>query len=83
MIPQVLYKQRFFSELLPTLLHGFREAAAQSKPAHLLAISYLLKHIPKSVLLSELPTVRHDFHRPRPERRNTLLVMPHDLGFGN
>lgn len=54
---RVLYKQRFFSELLPTLLRGFHEASAPSKPAHLLAISYLLKHIPKSVLLSELHTV--------------------------
>ncbi len=53
----MLYKQRFFSELLPTLLRGFHEASAPSKPAHLLAISYLLKHIPKSVLLSELHTV--------------------------
>jgi hypothetical protein len=44
--------------MLPGLLQGFANSGAGQKPNFLFAICNMLKHIPKSVLLSELPTVR-------------------------
>ncbi|KAL6063452.1 MMS19 nucleotide excision repair protein [Balamuthia mandrillaris] len=54
---RVLWKQRYFSETLPTLLVGFKTCGQSHKPYYLVAIANLLKHIPKSILLSELPVV--------------------------
>jgi DNA repair/transcription protein MET18/MMS19 len=53
-----LYKQKIFSALLPLLLSGFHQSAPESKAHYLSAMSHFLKHVPQSVLLSELPSVR-------------------------
>ncbi len=54
---QILYRQRLFSQLLPVLLKQFNDTSPSHRPYYLMAISNMLKHIPKSVLLSELPVV--------------------------
>ncbi|GAN08747.1 MMS19 nucleotide excision repair protein homolog [Mucor ambiguus] len=51
----ILYKQRFFSFCLPKLVDGFRSAEDDVKPNYLIALSYVLKNVPKQILLSELP----------------------------
>lgn len=57
---RMLYKQKFFTIVFPLLLSAFKSAKATSSETsslYLLAISSLLKHVPKAVLLSELPEV--------------------------
>ncbi|GAA5803787.1 Dos2-interacting transcription regulator of RNA-Pol-II-domain-containing protein [Helicostylum pulchrum] len=51
----ILYKQRFFSFCLPKLVEGFRSAEKDVKPNYLIALSYVLKNVPKQILLTELP----------------------------
>ncbi|KAI8388489.1 RNAPII transcription regulator C-terminal-domain-containing protein [Radiomyces spectabilis] len=51
----ILYKQRFFNFCLPELMGGFRTADEAVKPNYLIALSYMLKHVPKQILFNELP----------------------------
>ncbi|KAG2210963.1 hypothetical protein INT47_000123 [Mucor saturninus] len=51
----ILYKQRFFSYCLPKLVDGFRSSEEGIKPNYLIALSYVLKNVPKQILLTELP----------------------------
>ncbi|OAD79724.1 hypothetical protein PHYBLDRAFT_179221 [Phycomyces blakesleeanus NRRL 1555(-)] len=51
----ILYKQRFFSHCLPKLVNGFRTSNTDVKHNYLIALSYLLKNVPKQILLNELP----------------------------
>ncbi|KAI7907118.1 Dos2-interacting transcription regulator of RNA-Pol-II-domain-containing protein [Cokeromyces recurvatus] len=51
----ILFKQRFFAFCLPKLIDGFRSAADNIKPNYLIALSYVLKNVPKQILLNELP----------------------------
>ncbi|KAI8092187.1 Dos2-interacting transcription regulator of RNA-Pol-II-domain-containing protein [Gilbertella persicaria] len=55
-ITTILYKQRFFSFCLPKLLEGFRSTQDDTiKPNYLIALSHVLRNVPKQILLSELP----------------------------
>ncbi|KAI9275582.1 RNAPII transcription regulator C-terminal-domain-containing protein [Phascolomyces articulosus] len=54
-IMAILYKQRFFTDSLPKLVDGFRNSPSDIKHNYLIALSYLLKNVPKQILLSELP----------------------------
>ncbi|KAI9137437.1 Dos2-interacting transcription regulator of RNA-Pol-II-domain-containing protein, partial [Paraphysoderma sedebokerense] len=56
-IVKLLYKQRLFSYCLPLLTEGFNTSDEESRNAYLIALSHLLKNIPKQVLLSALPPV--------------------------
>ncbi|XP_074641510.1 MMS19 nucleotide excision repair protein homolog [Tubulanus polymorphus] len=82
---RLMYKQRFFVETLPKLTEGFHVAADDRKSSYLTALSYLLRYIPKQVLLSELPPLlplmiqslqgsSHDLHL------STMTTL-HDLVF--
>lgn len=51
----ILYKQRFFSYCLPKLVEGFKSADKDIKPNYLIALSFVLKNVPKQILLTELP----------------------------
>ncbi|EGC38352.1 hypothetical protein DICPUDRAFT_86559 [Dictyostelium purpureum] len=53
---KILYDQKFFTLMFPILLESFKKyKATPSISSHyLMAISYLLRHVPKEVLLSEL-----------------------------
>jgi len=54
---KVLYKQKFFLITIPLLFEGFNASAEEFKANYFTAISRMLKHIPKSVLLNEVPAL--------------------------
>eukprot|EP01125_Pyxidicula_operculata_P012859 TRINITY_DN4241_c0_g2_i2.p1 TRINITY_DN4241_c0_g2~~TRINITY_DN4241_c0_g2_i2.p1 ORF type:complete len:897 (+),score=205.78 TRINITY_DN4241_c0_g2_i2:527-3217(+) len=49
-----LYKQKFFVINLPIMLEQFRQTNSKREAIYLVAISNMLKHLPTSILLSEL-----------------------------
>jgi DNA repair/transcription protein MET18/MMS19 len=51
----ILYKQRFFSYSLPKLIQGYENAQEEIKSNYLIALSFVLKNVPKQILLNELP----------------------------
>ncbi|ORX52808.1 ARM repeat-containing protein [Hesseltinella vesiculosa] len=51
----ILYRQRLFSYCLPKLLKCIQENSDDIKHNYLIALSYLLKNVPKQILLNELP----------------------------
>ncbi|KAG1471140.1 hypothetical protein G6F56_002297 [Rhizopus delemar] len=51
----ILYKQRFFSYSLPKLIEGYDTASQEIKSNYLIALSFVLKNVPKQILLNELP----------------------------
>ncbi|KAI5478911.1 DNA repair/transcription protein [Pseudohyphozyma bogoriensis] len=54
-VVRLLYKQRFFSFLLPKLVTGHKESEKDDQVVYLIALSSLLQHIPKAMSLVELP----------------------------
>lgn len=50
-----IYKQKYFVTNLPRLISGFRNTQGYRETIYLLAVSNLLKFLPTSVLLEELP----------------------------
>ncbi|KAI8092106.1 Dos2-interacting transcription regulator of RNA-Pol-II-domain-containing protein [Thamnidium elegans] len=51
-----LHKQKFMAFSLPKLLYNFNSAQEEGeKLNYLIAIAYLLKNVPKSILIDELP----------------------------
>lgn len=57
-VRQLLYKQRFFTYLLPKLVTSYKAASTEDQVIYLTALSSVLQHIPKQLTLSELPKVR-------------------------
>ncbi|RIA93901.1 Dos2-interacting transcription regulator of RNA-Pol-II-domain-containing protein [Glomus cerebriforme] len=54
---RILYKQKFFNYCMPILAEGFKMSSDEVKHNYLIALSHLLRNIPKQVLLSELPSL--------------------------
>ncbi|KAJ3158789.1 mms19 nucleotide excision repair [Geranomyces michiganensis] len=54
-IVRLLYLQRFFGHCVPFLVQGFPTASLPTRRAYLLALSHLLKDVPKPVLSGSLP----------------------------
>ncbi|GAA5883105.1 hypothetical protein JCM3774_002857 [Rhodotorula dairenensis] len=54
---RLLYRQRFFTYLLPKLVDLYKTSPAEgdSRNIYLVALSSLLRHIPKQLTLTELP----------------------------
>ncbi|BGP33480.1 hypothetical protein JCM10296v2_005284 [Rhodotorula toruloides] len=52
---RLLYKQRFFTYLLPKLVTSYKAASSEDQVIYLTALSSVLQHIPKQLTLSELP----------------------------
>ncbi|KAL9549495.1 hypothetical protein MBANPS3_005181 [Mucor bainieri] len=50
-----LYKQKFMTFALPKLLKNFNASTEDEKLNFLIAIAYLLKNVPRSILIDELP----------------------------
>ncbi|KAL7335341.1 hypothetical protein PS15p_200831 [Mucor circinelloides] len=50
-----LYKQKFMTFALPKLLKNFNASTEDEKLNFLIAIAYLLKNVPRSILVDELP----------------------------
>ncbi|CEP08803.1 hypothetical protein [Parasitella parasitica] len=51
----LLYKQKFMTFALPKLLKNFNSSTEDEKLNFLIAIAYLLKNVPRSILIDELP----------------------------
>ncbi|KAJ1961472.1 hypothetical protein IWQ62_003856, partial [Dispira parvispora] len=63
---KLLFRQRFFSMVVPQLIRGYEQTtdstdstafAQDPKAPYLLALSHLIAHVPKQVLMTELPRV--------------------------
>lgn len=54
---RLMYQQRFFQEHVPAIVEGYKAAGAEGKAVYLVALSHLLRSVPKQVLLSELPSL--------------------------
>ncbi|BGP41533.1 hypothetical protein JCM10450v2_005582 [Rhodotorula kratochvilovae] len=52
---RLLYKQRFFTFLLPKLVASYKEATGADQAVYLAALASLLQHLPKQLTLTELP----------------------------
>ncbi|GAA6018123.1 hypothetical protein JCM8202_000190 [Rhodotorula sphaerocarpa] len=54
---RLLYRQRFFTYLLPKLVGSYKDSPVEGdgKNIYLVALSTLLRHIPKQLTLTELP----------------------------
>lgn len=52
---RLLFKQRFFTFLLPKIVEGHKSAVGSDQAVYLIALSCLLQHIPKQMSLVELP----------------------------
>ncbi|KAK4702028.1 DNA repair/transcription protein MET18/MMS19, partial [Phenoliferia sp. Uapishka_3] len=52
---RLLYKQRFFTFLLPKIVAGYKAAEPANQGVFLVALSFLLLHLPKQIALTELP----------------------------
>ncbi|XP_062988576.1 MMS19 nucleotide excision repair protein homolog isoform X2 [Elgaria multicarinata webbii] len=54
---RLMFRQRFFTECVPQLVKGFHTAAPGVKANYLKGLSHILNHLPKPVLVTELPTL--------------------------
>uniref|UniRef100_A0A803YQK3 MMS19 nucleotide excision repair protein n=1 Tax=Meleagris gallopavo TaxID=9103 RepID=A0A803YQK3_MELGA len=60
---RIMFRQRFFTDNVPKLVQGFHGAGADVKANYLKSLSHVLNHLPKPVLVTELPTVRAGLSR--------------------
>ncbi|KAL7746494.1 hypothetical protein RI367_008144 [Sorochytrium milnesiophthora] len=51
---KVLYKQRLFNTTLPKIVAGFQQDTSECRAHYLIALSHLLRNIPKQILMSSL-----------------------------
>ncbi|KAI1316679.1 hypothetical protein EDD11_009635 [Mortierella claussenii] len=74
---RLLYKQRFFNHCIPVLVKGFESSADEVRHNFLVALSHVLRNIPKQVLLTELPPLLsmlvHSLSFPDPELRSSTI----------
>ncbi|XP_066474970.1 MMS19 nucleotide excision repair protein homolog [Tiliqua scincoides] len=54
---RLMFRQRFFTECVPQLVQGFHTAVPGVKANYLKGLSHILNHLPKPVLVTELPTL--------------------------
>ncbi|NXU51294.1 MMS19 protein, partial [Turnix velox] len=54
---RIMFRQRFFTDNVPKLVQGFHGAGPDVKANYLKALSQVLNHLPKPVLVTELPTL--------------------------
>ncbi|KFV04042.1 MMS19 nucleotide excision repair protein, partial [Pterocles gutturalis] len=54
---RIMFRQRFFTDNVPKLVQGFHGAGPGVKANYLKALSHVLNHLPKPVLVTELPTL--------------------------
>ncbi|CAG8591106.1 1548_t:CDS:10, partial [Cetraspora pellucida] len=56
-IVKILYKQRFFNYCVPIIIERFKSSDDDTKHNYLIALSYLLRNVPKQVLMGDLPSL--------------------------
>ncbi|NXG17043.1 MMS19 protein, partial [Grallaria varia] len=54
---RIMFRQRFFTDNVPKLVQGFHGAGPDLKANYLKGLSHVLNHLPKPVLVTELPTL--------------------------
>ncbi|XP_063163086.1 MMS19 nucleotide excision repair protein homolog isoform X2 [Candoia aspera] len=54
---RLMFRQRFFTDCVPQLVQSFHIATPDVKPNYLKGLSHILNHLPKPVLVTELPTL--------------------------
>ncbi|NWV75857.1 MMS19 protein, partial [Dasyornis broadbenti] len=54
---RIMFRQRFFTDNVPKLVQGFHGAGPDMKANYLKGLSHVLNHLPKPVLVAELPTL--------------------------
>lgn len=54
---RIMFRQRFFTDNVPKLVRGFHAAGPGVKANYLKGLSHVLNHLPRAVLLTELPTL--------------------------
>ncbi|NXF93163.1 MMS19 protein, partial [Eubucco bourcierii] len=54
---RIMFRQRFFTNNVPKLVQGFHGAGPDVKANYLKGLSHVLNHLPKPVLVTELPTL--------------------------
>ncbi|XP_030308861.1 MMS19 nucleotide excision repair protein homolog [Calypte anna] len=54
---RIMFRQRFFTDNVPKLVQGFHRAGPDIKANYLKGLSHVLNHLPKPVLVTELPTL--------------------------
>uniref|UniRef100_A0A8D2MJR3 MMS19 nucleotide excision repair protein n=1 Tax=Zonotrichia albicollis TaxID=44394 RepID=A0A8D2MJR3_ZONAL len=54
---RIMFRQRFFTDNVPKLVRGFHGAGPDVKANYLKGLSHVLNHLPKPVLVTELPTL--------------------------
>ncbi|NXS14510.1 MMS19 protein, partial [Neodrepanis coruscans] len=52
---RIMFRQRFFTDNVPKLVQGFHGAGPDVKANYLKGLSHVLNHLPKPVLVTELP----------------------------
>ncbi|KAF9389130.1 hypothetical protein CPC16_006044 [Podila verticillata] len=74
---RLLYKQRFFNYSIPVLVRGFENSTHEVRHNFLIALSHVLRNIPKQVLLTELPPLLpmlvHSLSFPDPELKSSTI----------
>ncbi|KAM7047651.1 MMS19 nucleotide excision repair protein homolog isoform 2-T3 [Acridotheres tristis] len=54
---RIMFRQRFFTDNVPKLVQGFHGAGPDVKANYLKGLSHVLNHLPKPVLVTELPSL--------------------------
>ncbi|KFW76434.1 MMS19 nucleotide excision repair protein, partial [Manacus vitellinus] len=54
---RIMFRQRFFTDNVSKLVQGFHRAGPDVKANYLKGLSHVLNHLPKPVLVTELPTL--------------------------
>ncbi|XP_070609006.1 MMS19 nucleotide excision repair protein homolog isoform X2 [Erythrolamprus reginae] len=54
---RLMFRQRFFTDCVPQLVQSFHTSTPDVKPNYLKGLSHILNHLPKPVLVTELPTL--------------------------
>ncbi|KAM9132764.1 MMS19 nucleotide excision repair protein homolog isoform 2-T2 [Pangshura tecta] len=54
---RIMFRQRFFTDSVPKLVQGFHAAGPGVKANYLKGLSHVLNHLPRPVLVTELPTL--------------------------
>ncbi|KAG0242236.1 RNAPII transcription regulator C-terminal-domain-containing protein [Mortierella sp. GBAus27b] len=74
---RLLYKQRFFTYCIPVLVKGFESSSDDVRHNFLVALSHVLRNIPKQVLLTELPPLVpmlvHSLSYPDPDLKSSTI----------
>ncbi|KAJ1921238.1 hypothetical protein H4219_000837 [Mycoemilia scoparia] len=74
---KLLYQQRFYSEIVPTILQGFPSASKETKTYYLMVLSRIFQHVPKTILMHDieklLPLLIEALRLTDPDLKSTTL----------